>query len=109
MGSQGPPCGQPADYSGGRCRSASVLPRKFQKLSAHSRASGNPWAKNWVPAFAGTSGRESLELDAQEVRDLSDDAAAEQEHAGDEDDALDHGHPLVERVEIVLHRDDHEG
>src|SRR5262245_7503548 len=30
-----------------------------EAFSAHSRESGNPelWPKNWVPAFAGTSGR----------------------------------------------------
>src|SRR5262249_21907640 len=36
-------------------------------LSAHSRESGNPGAKNWVPAFAGTSGREHFEEQTMRV------------------------------------------
>ena len=44
-----------------------------------------------------------------EMRDLADDAAAERQHAGDEDHALDHRHPLAEPGQILLHRDDHEG
>ena len=38
------------------------------------------------------------------MRDLADDAAAEREHAGHEDDALDDGHPLAEAGQIILHR-----
>src|SRR3954447_19655875 len=52
-------------------------------------------------------GRRS-ELDTQQVRDLADDATAEQEDAGDEDHTLDDRDPLVERVEVVLHRDNDE-
>src|ERR1043165_10242575 len=55
-----------------------------------------------------TTPERTLELDAQQVCDLADDAATEQEHAGDEDDALDHRHPLVQRVQVILHRDDDE-
>src|SRR3954463_6184909 len=48
------------------------------------------------------------ELDTQQVRDLADDATAGQEDAGDADHTLDDRDPLVERIEVVLHRDDDE-
>src|ERR1700726_65811 len=38
----------------------------------------------------------SLERDPEEMRDLADQAAAERQHAGDEDNALDDGDPLPE-------------
>src|ERR1700733_4637703 len=40
------------------------------------------------------------------LADLAHDAAAEQQHAGDEDRALDHRDPFSELREIILHRDD---
>ena len=43
------------------------------------------------------------------MRDLADDAAAEEQDAGDEDDALNDRHPLPETGQILLHGDDHEG
>src|SRR3984957_17894004 len=48
-------------------------------------------------------------LDAQQVGDLADDATAKQQHADDEDHALDDGHPFAETGEVVLHADDDEG
>ena len=50
-----------------------------------------------------------LERTAEKMRDLADHAAAERQHAGDEDDALDHRHPLAESGQVLLHGDDHEG
>ena len=38
------------------------------------------------------------------MRDLADDAAAEQQHAGNKDRALDHGDPLAEPGQILLGR-----
>ena len=43
------------------------------------------------------------------VGDFADDAAAERQHADDEDHALDHQHPLAEPGQILLHGDDDEG
>src|SRR3979411_3165678 len=53
-----------------------------------------------LPAPAG------LKPDAQQMRDLPDDAAPEQQDANHEDDALDHGHPFADAGEIILHPDD---
>ena len=41
--------------------------------------------------------------------ELADEAAAEQQHAGHENHALDHGDPLPKAGKILLHGDDHEG
>jgi len=41
--------------------------------------------------------------------DLASDTAPEGQHAGDEDRALNHRHPLTEAGEILLHGDDGEG
>src|SRR5262245_4001206 len=50
-----------------------------------------------------------LQLHPQQMGDLADNAAAEQEHAGDEDRALDHRHPFADLGEVVLHGDDNDG
>src|SRR5580692_7891773 len=55
------------------------------------------------------SKRLGLKRPLQIMRDLTDDAAAERQHAGDEDRALDHRHPLAESGQILLCRDDDEG
>src|SRR6516164_8480839 len=50
----------------------------------------------------------TLQRDLQGVGEFADDAAAEQQHAGDEHDALDHGDPLAELGQVVFHGDDDE-
>src|SRR5215218_2649412 len=45
---------------------------------------------------------------AEQGLQLADDAAAEQEHAEHEDDALDDRDPGAQRREVILHRGDHE-
>src|SRR5215475_3356163 len=50
----------------------------------------------------------TLQGDLQGVGEFADNAAAEQQHAGDEYDALDHGDPLAELGQVVFHGDDDE-
>src|SRR6201996_8597084 len=52
--------------------------------------------------------RSRLQRALEQMRDLADQAAAEQQPAGDEDHPLDHRHPLAEAGQILLHGDDHE-
>src|SRR5712671_8214779 len=54
----------------------------------------------------GASRAPSSKPDAQQMRDLPDDAAPEQQDANHEDDALDHGHPFADAGEIILHPND---
>ena len=56
--------------------------------------------------WAGHGGLSTSDRPTNRLADLADDAAAEQQHAGDEDRALDHRHPFAELGEIVLHGDD---
>src|SRR5277367_92977 len=56
------------------------------------------------PARAGEGN--ALYRPPDRLADLADDSAPEQQHAGDENGALDHRDPLSELREIVLHRDD---
>src|SRR5450759_1825196 len=55
------------------------------------------------------SGTRDLQRPTEIMRDLADHAAAERQHADHEDPALDHGHPLPEPGQILLHGDNHEG
>src|SRR5262245_54264346 len=69
---------------------AALMPKR---LAAADRSLGAR-----LPVRAGS------ELDAQEVSELADDAAAEQQHGDDEDRALHDEHPLPDRREVVLQR-----
>src|SRR3984893_6905588 len=88
-------------------KNRSSLGKKAGK-ARHSRPpkTGHPPLCGAVTRFRKTAG---LERPPEIMRNLADHAAAERQHAGDEDDALDHRHPLAETGQILLHGDDTEG
>src|SRR4051812_26893882 len=69
---------------------------------------GNPVIHRFVSGKTAVN-RPGLQRAPEIMRDLANHAAAEGQHAGDEDHALNHRHPLAETGQILLHGDDHEG
>src|SRR3954447_13289421 len=69
---------------------------------------GNPVIHRFVGLKTGPKPSE-LQRSPEIMRDLADHATAERQHAGHEDDTLDHRHPLAEPRQILLHGDDDEG
>src|ERR1044072_8825595 len=68
-----------------------------------------PGSREGAPRNDGvTASGTPLQRAAQIMRDFADDTAAEGQDADHEDHALDHGAPLPEAGEILLHGDDDE-
>src|SRR5437667_12445441 len=71
------------------------------------RRTSGPWPPG-APASTPAQSKRSALLFRPPCRDLTDNPAAEREHAYDENDAGDHRHPLAEAGKVVLEADDYE-